>query len=76
MYGLSVMFGKRLRWPDDYFTFTAALSYQRYVLKDWQYFPVTNGKSNNINPAESRGHWLKALMVRCCESASGSEHLF
>lgn len=49
MYGLSVMFGKRLRWPDDYFTFTAALSYQRYVLKDWQYFPVTNGKSNNIS---------------------------
>lgn len=49
MYGLSVMFGKRLRWPDDYFTFTASLSYQRYVLKDWQYFPVTNGKSNNIS---------------------------
>lgn len=49
MYGVSVMFGKRLRWPDDYFTFTAALSYQRYVLKDWQYFPVTNGKSNNIS---------------------------
>lgn len=49
MYGVSVMFGKRLRWPDDYFTFTASLSYQRYVLKDWQYFPVTNGKSNNIS---------------------------
>lgn len=49
LYGLSVMFGKRLRWPDDYFTFTAALAYQRYVLKDWQYFPVTNGKSNNIS---------------------------
>ena len=49
MYGLSVMFGKRLRWPDDFFTFTAGLSYQRYVLKDWQYFPVTNGKSNNIS---------------------------
>lgn len=49
LYGVSVMFGKRLSWPDDYFTFTAALSYQRYVLKDWQYFPVTNGKSNNIS---------------------------
>lgn len=49
LYGVSVMFGKRLRWPDDYFDFTAALSYQRYVLKDWQYFPVTNGKSNNIS---------------------------
>ena len=38
------MFGKRLKWPDDYFQFTAELSYQRYVLSDWQYFPVTNGK--------------------------------
>ena len=39
MYGLAVMFGKRLKWPDDYFQFTAELSYQRYVLSDWQYFP-------------------------------------
>lgn len=49
LYGLSLMFGKRLRWPDDYFTLSASLSYQRYVLKDWQYFPVTNGKCNNIS---------------------------
>ncbi len=27
MYGLAVMFGKRLKWPDDYFQFTAELSY-------------------------------------------------
>ena len=25
-------------------SFLAELSYQRYILKDWQYFPVTNGK--------------------------------
>ena len=43
------MFGKRLKWPDDYFQFTAELSYQRYVLSDWQYFPVTNGKCNNLS---------------------------
>ena len=49
MYGLAVMFGKRLKWPDDYFQFTAELSYQRYVLSDWQYFPVTNGKCNNLS---------------------------
>lgn len=49
MFGLAVMFGKRLRWPDDYFQFTAELSYQRYILSDWKYFPVTNGKCNNLS---------------------------
>ena len=49
MLGLTVGFGKRLTWPDDYFQFSAALSYQLYILKDWQYFPVTNGTSNNLN---------------------------
>ncbi len=49
MWGLSIGWGKRLKWPDDYFTFSAELSYQRYILKDWQYFPVTNGKCNNIS---------------------------
>ena len=49
MWGLSVMFGKRLKWPDDFFQFTAELSYQRYILRDWQYFPVTNGKCNNLS---------------------------
>ena len=49
MWGLSVGWGKRLKWPDDDFTLSAELSYQRYILKDWQYFPVTNGKCNNIS---------------------------
>ncbi len=49
MYGFSVGFGKRLRWPDDYFTLSTELSYQRYVLHDWRYFPVTNGHCNNIS---------------------------
>jgi len=46
---LSLGFGKRLRWPDDYFTFMAELSYTRYMLKSWQYFLVTDGNCNNIN---------------------------
>lgn len=49
MWGLSVMFGKRLRWPDDYFQFTAELAYQRYILNDWQYFIVTDGKCNDLS---------------------------
>ena len=49
MWGLSAIFGKRLKWPDDYFQFTAELSYQRYHMRDWQYFPVTNGKCNDLS---------------------------
>ena len=49
MFGVSLGWGKRLTWPDDYFTLTAELAYQRYILKDWQYFPVTNGKCNNLS---------------------------
>ncbi len=49
LYGLSLGWGKRLKWPDDYFMLTAELAYQRYVLKDWQYFLIANGKCNNIS---------------------------
>ena len=49
LYGVSVGFGKRLRWPDDYFTLSAMLTYQRYALKDWEYFIIHNGNCNNIN---------------------------
>ncbi len=48
-FGVSVGWGKRLRWPDDYFQLSATLAYQRYMMKDWQYFHITNGNSNNIN---------------------------
>lgn len=49
LFGLSVGWGKRLRWPDDYFQLSLSLSYQRYMLQDWQYFIITNGNCNNIN---------------------------
>ncbi len=49
MFGIAAGWGKRLNWPDDYFTLSAELSYQRYILKDWMYFPVTDGNSNNIS---------------------------
>ena len=47
--GGSVAWGKRLRWPDDYFTFSAMLTYQRYMLRNWQYFIMTDGNCNNLN---------------------------
>ena len=49
LFGLSVGWGKRLRWPDDYFQLSMSLSYQRYMLRDWQYFIISNGNCNNIN---------------------------
>ncbi|MBQ3857295.1 outer membrane protein assembly factor BamA [Segatella bryantii] len=49
MIGFSLGWGKRLRWPDDYFTLSAQLSYQRYMLKNWSYFLMTNGTANNLN---------------------------
>ncbi len=34
--GLSVMLGKRLEWPDDYFTLMQRLSFQNYRLKNYR----------------------------------------
>ncbi|MCD8318015.1 MAG: BamA/TamA family outer membrane protein [Paraprevotella sp.] len=48
LFGVSLGWGKRLRWPDDYFQLSADLSYQRYILKDWDYFLISNGSCNNI----------------------------
>ena len=47
--GISLGWGKRLRWPDDYFTLNVELAFQRYMLKNWRYFLITNGNSNNLN---------------------------
>ena len=44
MYGAAIGWGKRLRWPDDYFTLSAELSFQRFILKDWSYLYI---KLNN-----------------------------
>ena len=49
LFGLSVGYGKRLNWPDDYFQFMATLNYQLYMMKDWDYFLVQNGNCHNIN---------------------------
>ncbi len=49
MFGVNVGFGKRLKWPDDYFTFTAELGYTWYNLKNWDYlYYMNNGTSNSL----------------------------
>ena len=47
--GISVGWGRNLRWPDDYFQLSVQLSYQRYMLRNWRYFLVSNGNCNNLN---------------------------
>lgn len=49
MAGVSLGFGTRLTWPDDYFTFQATLAYRWYYLKNWDYlYYMTNGTSNAL----------------------------
>ncbi|HEX3007368.1 MAG TPA: POTRA domain-containing protein, partial [Bacteroidales bacterium] len=49
--GVSVGFGKRLTWPDDWFFINNEFSYQLYTLHNYSLygFPDDNGKSNNIS---------------------------
>ena len=49
--GATVGYGKRLSWPDDYFTFYGELSYQLFMLKGWyrSMFPITEGNFNNLS---------------------------
>jgi len=47
--GATLGWGKRLRWPDDYFTLSLELAYTRYMLKNWSYFLMSNGNANNLN---------------------------
>ena len=49
VFGVAIGWGKRLRWPDDYFNFSAQLGFTRYMLRDWKYFYISNGNCNNIN---------------------------
>ncbi len=46
--GVTVGLGKRLEWPDDYFSIYGEINYQRYYLKDYNVysFLFDNGTSN------------------------------
>ncbi len=83
MVGISVGFGKRLKWPDDYFTFTAELAYNWYYLKNWEYLPyMSNGSSNALvlgltlsrtsidNPLYTRSGSMFSLSLRLTPPAS------
>jgi len=48
--GASIGLGKRLKWPDDYFSLSQTVSLQRYDLKDYPIstFTFSTGISNNL----------------------------
>ena len=48
-YGVAAGLGKRLNWPDPYFTLYAEANYERYSLKDWDYFLMKNGNANLLS---------------------------
>ncbi len=47
--GASVGFGKRLKWPDDFFSLYTEGSYNYYELKNYPYFILANGYANDFN---------------------------
>ena len=48
--GASIGLGRRLTWPDDFFTLYNSFSYQRYRVKDYpNLFIVDNGYFNNFS---------------------------
>lgn len=49
--GISVGYGYRLNWPDDYFSLYHELSYQYNYLKNWNYgyTVISNGNTNTVS---------------------------
>ena len=48
-YGISLGLGKRLTWPDPYFTLYGEIAYQRYDLKNYNAFIMSNGNANMLS---------------------------
>jgi outer membrane protein insertion porin family len=54
--GASLGMGRRLNWPDDFFTLYNEVSYQHYNLNDWfGQFMFQDGQSNNLSLRTSFG---------------------
>ena len=64
MFGVSLGWGKRLRWPDDYFTLMAELSYQRFMLKDWSYLYIMLNDGQYMNTGNCNSLSLNLTLSR------------
>ncbi len=51
--GLTLSLGKRLKFPDDYFTLQSAINFQVYELQNWTRFIFSDGIANNISIQET-----------------------
>lgn len=49
IFSASVSLGKRLTWPDDYFTFVQGIAFEQYNVYNYTTFVFSNGTANNIN---------------------------
>ncbi len=47
--GASIGIGKRLTWPDDYFSIYGELAYRHYSLQNWSYLDISDGHANNLS---------------------------
>lgn len=48
--GAAIGLGKRIKWPDDFFSIYNELSFQNYNLENYKYFSLfNNGTSNNLS---------------------------
>ena len=62
--GASIGLGRRLTWPDDFFTLYNAFSYQRYKVKDYpNLFIVDNGYFNNFSFTTTLGRNSQTQMI-------------
>lgn len=46
--GLTLSYGKRLTWPDPNFVLSGSVSYQAYIMDNWDYFKFRDGTSHII----------------------------
>jgi len=62
--GASIGLGRRLTWPDDFFTLYNGFSYQRYRVKDYPgLFIVDNGYFNNFSFTTTIGRNSQTQMI-------------
>lgn len=49
IFNTAVSIGRRIKWPDDYFTLAHTLSYSHYDIRNYDFFPqYPNGISHNL----------------------------
>ncbi|MFH0756059.1 MAG: outer membrane protein assembly factor BamA [Bacteroidota bacterium] len=61
--GASLGLGRRLTWPDDFFTLYNSVTYQRYKMKDYSGFLAANGDFNNFSLTTTIGRNSQSQII-------------